>query len=113
MSTRDSGWDPGPRCRRDCGWRWSKSTCARMLSPQEFGLLDESRPRQGKKMLEAANCIEVLPSFVLPYAFKMELEKKDKMCAAMQETRQGVAELNERVFTDMTDKENLNFVHVY
>lgn len=58
--------------------------------------------------LLTANCVEVVILFALRYAFIWENKKKEK-----QRTQLGDVEINATAFTDMTDKENPNFVYVY
>ncbi len=95
------------------GMIWFGACIGNIISP--FFYKDDQAPsyQLGIGSLLTANCIEVLLFFVFRYAFKWENRKKEKLRAAMQETSEGVAALNETAFTDMTDKENPNFVYVY
>lgn len=64
--------------------------------------------------LLVANCIEVALFFIFRYAFKWENKQKEKKRAALRESGDDVTDtLNATAFTDMTDKENPNFVYVY
>ncbi|OAQ96744.1 hypothetical protein LLEC1_05363 [Akanthomyces lecanii] len=95
------------------GMIWFGACIGNIISP--FFYKDDQAPsyQLGIGSLLTANCIEVLLFFVFRYAFKWENKKKERLRAAMQETCEGVAALNETAFTDMTDKENPNFVYVY
>ncbi|ATY62312.1 Major facilitator superfamily general substrate transporter [Cordyceps militaris] len=95
------------------GMIWFGACIGNIISP--FFYKEEQAPsyRLGIGSLLTANCIEVVLFFVFRYAFIWENRKKEKLRAAMQETSDGVAALNETAFTDMTDQENPNFIYVY
>ena len=71
--------------------------------------------RLGIGSLLVANFLEFALFFVFRYAFIWENKRKEKQRAElmasglMEESR----DLNSTAFTDMTDKENPNFVYVY
>ncbi|OAA62152.1 Major facilitator superfamily domain, general substrate transporter [Cordyceps fumosorosea ARSEF 2679] len=95
------------------GMIWFGACIGNIVSP--FFYKDSQAPsyRLGIGSLLAANCIELLLFFVLRYAFKWENRKKEKLRAAMRESGEGVAALNETAFMDLTDTQNPNFVYVY
>lgn len=64
--------------------------------------------------LLVANCIEFALFFVFRYAFIWENRKKEKLREAMRASGIDPADaINSTAFTDLTDKENPNFVYVY
>ena len=64
--------------------------------------------------LLVANCAEFALFFVFRFAFKLENRRKEQQRAALRETGDDdSAALNATAFTDMTDKENPNFIYVY
>lgn len=64
--------------------------------------------------LLVANCIELALFFVFRYAFIWENKRKEKQREELRASGNYVAdELNATAFTDLTDKENPNFIYVY
>lgn len=68
--------------------------------------------------LLVANCIEFALFFVFRFAFIAENRRKSKVREALRLRNADAGlneddELNATAFTDMTDKENPNFVYVY
>lgn len=92
---------------------WFGACIGNIISPFFYKESQAPSYQLGIGSLLAANCIEVILFFVFRYAFIWENRKKERLRAAMEETSEGVAALNETAFTDMTDKENPNFVYVY
>lgn len=90
------------------GMIWFGACIGNIVSP--FFYKKEQAPSYslGIGSLLTANCLEVLVLFALRYSFIWENKKKEKKRAQMQEV-----ELNATAFTDLTDKENPNFVYVY
>ncbi|KAJ1328158.1 MFS transporter ACS family allantoate permease [Microdochium nivale] len=64
--------------------------------------------------LLVANCIELALFFVFRYAFIWENKRKERQREALRESgSRETNELNTTAFTDLTDKENPNFIYVY
>lgn len=64
--------------------------------------------------LLVANCIELALFFVFRYAFIWENKRKERQRKALRESgSRETNELNTTAFTDLTDKENPNFIYVY
>lgn len=95
------------------GMVWFGACIGNIISP--FFYKEDQAPSYplGIGSLLTANCLETLLFFVFRYAFKWENKKKEQQRAAMRATSEGVAALNDTAFTDLTDKENPNFVYVY
>lgn len=95
------------------GMVWFGACIGNIVSP--FFYKDSQAPtyQLGIGSLLTANCLELLLFFVFRYAFIWENKKKEKQREALRQSGGEVAALNETAFTDMTDKENPNFVYVY
>lgn len=94
---------------------WFGACIGNIVSP--FFYRTEQAPTYplGIGSLLVANFIELGLFFVLRYCFKRENKRKATQLAELRAT--GLADddhnLNATAFTDMTDKENPNFVYVY
>ncbi|KAL5349342.1 hypothetical protein ACLOAV_005632 [Pseudogymnoascus australis] len=96
------------------GMIWFGACIGNIASP--FFYRTEQAPNypMGIGSLLAANIIEVILFFVFHYAYKYENRCKEKQRAELRASGEMENnDLNDTAFTDMTDKENPNFVYVY
>ncbi|KAI3550032.1 major facilitator superfamily transporter [Colletotrichum abscissum] len=87
------------------GMIWFGACIGNIASPFFYKTNQAPSYHLGIGSLLVANCIELALFFVFRYAFIWENKRKDDNYTA--------DELNATAFTDMTDKENPNFVYVY
>ncbi|GJC85488.1 putative transporter C757.13 [Colletotrichum liriopes] len=96
------------------GMIWFGACIGNIASPFFYKANQAPSYHLGIGSLLVANCIELALFFVFRYAFIWENKKKAKLRAEMRASGDYVAdELNATAFTDLTDKENPNFVYVY
>ena len=96
------------------GMIWAGACVGNISGP--FLYLAEQAPSYhlGIGSLLVANVIELVLFFILRYAFIWENKKKEATRASLRESSdEDMGALNATAFTDMTDKENPNFVYVY
>lgn len=96
------------------GMIWFGACIGNIASP--FFYRTEQAPNypMGIGSLLAANIIEVILFFVFHYAYKYENRCKERQRAELRASGEMENnDLNDTAFTDMTDKENPNFVYVY
>lgn len=96
------------------GMIWFGACIGNIVSP--FFYKTEQAPSYplGIGSLLVANCIEFCLFFVLRYAFRWENQRKEKQREELRAAGSDLAsDLNATGFTDLTDKENPNFVYVY
>lgn len=96
------------------GMIWFGACIGNIASP--FFYKTEQAPNYplGIGSLLVANIIEVILFFVFRYVFKRENRLKERQRAELRASG-GMenSSLNDTAFTDMTDKQNPNFVYVY
>lgn len=94
------------------GMIWLGACLGNIVSP--FFYKTEQAPSYtlGIGSLLAANFIELILFFVIRYSFMWENKRKEKIREQMRQDG-SLATLNQTAFTDLTDKENPNFVYVY
>ncbi|KAL8357174.1 hypothetical protein RB598_002147 [Gaeumannomyces tritici] len=96
------------------GMIWSGACVGNIVSP--FFYRSDQAPRYplGIGSLLVANCVELGLFFVFRYAFVWENKKKERQRRALRDGGGPlVGEESATAFTDLTDKENPNFVYVY
>ncbi|KAK8055221.1 hypothetical protein PG993_000448 [Apiospora rasikravindrae] len=96
------------------GMIWFGACIGNIASP--FFYKTEQAPKYplGIGSLLVANCIQFFLYFVLRYAFQWENKHKEKLREELRAAGNDVTkDLNATGFTDLTDKENPNFVYVY
>lgn len=96
------------------GMIWFGACIGNIASP--FFYRTEQAPNYplGIGSLLVANVAEVILFFVFRFAFKRENRRKERQRAELR-ANGGMenSNLNDTAFTDMTDKQNPNFVYVY
>ncbi|KAK8020198.1 hypothetical protein PG990_005336 [Apiospora arundinis] len=96
------------------GMIWFGACIGNIASP--FFYKTEQAPSYplGIGSLLVANCIEFLLFFVFRYAFKWENKRKEQQREQLRAAGNDIMnDLSATGFTDLTDKENPNFVYVY
>ncbi|KAK8137847.1 allantoate permease [Apiospora sp. TS-2023a] len=96
------------------GMIWFGACIGNIASP--FFYKTEQAPSYplGIGSLLVANCVEVFLFFVLRYAFQWDNKRKERQREELRAAGIDVAnDLSATGFTDLTDKENPNFVYVY
>ncbi|KAK7969946.1 hypothetical protein PG988_009019 [Apiospora saccharicola] len=96
------------------GMIWFGACIGNIASP--FFYKTEQAPSYplGIGSLLVANCVEVVLFFVLRYAFQWENKRKERQREELRAAGIDAAnDLSATGFTDLTDKENPNFVYVY
>ncbi|KXH43576.1 major facilitator superfamily transporter [Colletotrichum nymphaeae SA-01] len=96
------------------GMIWFGACIGNIASPFFYKTNQAPSYHLGIGSLLVANCIELALFFVFRYAFIWENKRKEKQRDALRANDNYTAdELNATAFTDMTDKENPNFIYVY
>jgi hypothetical protein len=96
------------------GMIWFGACIGNIASP--FFYRTEQAPNYplGIGSLIVANVIELILFFVFRYSFKRENKRKESRRTEMRASGElEYINLNDTAFTNMTDKENPNFVYVY
>lgn len=95
------------------GMIWFGACIGNIASP--FFYISSQAPSYhlGIGSLLVSNCIELALFFVFRYSFKWENQRKQRQREAIGASAQTPEQLNETAFSDMTDKENINFEYVY
>lgn len=99
------------------GMIWFGACVGNIVSPFFYKADQAPKYPLGIGSLLVANCVELALFFVFRYAFIWENKKKERL--RKEAPREGagggllVGEESATAFTDMTDKENPNFVYVY
>ncbi|KLU82819.1 hypothetical protein MAPG_01887 [Magnaporthiopsis poae ATCC 64411] len=95
------------------GMIWFGACVGNIISP--FFYRSEQAPKYplGIGSLLVANCVELALFFVFRYAFIWENKKKERERQRLRDSGVLVGEESATAFTDLTDKENPNFVYVY
>ena len=96
------------------GMIWFGACLGNIAGP--FFYLSSQAPKYqlGIGSLLVANCVELALFFVFRCAFQWENRRKEKRRAELREDGDSETDmLNATAFTDMTDRENPNFVFVY
>lgn len=93
---------------------WFGACIGNIASPFFYKSWQAPSYHLGIGSLLVANCLELALFFVFRYAFIWENKKKEKQREALRASGIDPAdEANSTAFTDMTDKDNPNFVYVY
>lgn len=93
---------------------WFGACIGNIASPFFYKKSQAPSYQLGIGSLLVANCLELALFFVFRFAFKWENRKKEKQRAELRDSGNEVTDvLNATAFTDLTDKENPNFVYVY
>ncbi|OLN86532.1 putative transporter C757.13-like protein 4 [Colletotrichum chlorophyti] len=96
------------------GMIWFGACIGNIASPFFYKTSQAPKYPLGIGSLLVANCIELALFFIFRYAFMWENKRKEKLREEMRASGSYTAdELNATAFTDLTDKENPNFVYVY
>ncbi|KAH8695596.1 major facilitator superfamily domain-containing protein [Talaromyces proteolyticus] len=96
------------------GMIWFGVCIGNIASPFFYKSNQAPTYRLGIGSLLVSNCIEFVLFFVFRYAFIWENRRKERARQALQDiNREDGATLNWTAFTDLTDKQNPNFVYVY
>ncbi|WYZ45719.1 hypothetical protein EsH8_VIII_001035 [Colletotrichum jinshuiense] len=96
------------------GMIWFGACIGNIASPFFYKTSQAPSYHLGIGSLLVANCLELALFFIFRYAFIWENKRKEKLREELRASGNYVAdELNATAFTDLTDKENPNFVYVY
>lgn len=96
------------------GMIWFGACIGNIAGPFFYKKSQAPSYRLGIGSILVANCLELALFFVFRYAFKWENILKEKHRAMLREAgNEDEDELNTTAFTDITDKENPNFIYVY
>ncbi|KAJ0295345.1 hypothetical protein COL516b_012661 [Colletotrichum fioriniae] len=96
------------------GMIWFGACIGNIASPFFYKTNQAPSYHLGIGSLLVANCIELALFFVFRYAFIWENKRKEKQRETLRANGNYTAdELNATAFTDLTDKENPNFMYVY
>ncbi|KAK7924454.1 hypothetical protein PG985_006508 [Apiospora marii] len=96
------------------GMIWFGACIGNIASPFFYKTEQAPSYHLGIGSLLVANCIEFFLFFVLRYAFQWENKRKEKQREELRAAGNDVDnDLSATGFTDLTDKENPNFVYVY
>lgn len=96
------------------GMIWFGACIGNITSPFFYRTDQAPKYPLGIGSLLVANILELILFFVFRYAFKRENRLKEMRRAELRASGEMEnTDLNDTAFTDMTDKENPNFIYVY